>query len=204
MWIRIIPIHFPTSALLSALSVLDICCANKIICPSPVDAATISAPMIALHAYPRLVRIPIKMSGIAHGRITRRNRRPFPYENALPTSSNLGSAPVNPFTILRYMGKKEARTIITVFVVSPIPHQRIRSGIIEIGGTFRKNCTEKLYQGSNAGRNTRNAAKTNAKIKAIPNPFMTRSRLIPISLAISPFFSIFINVFATFSGEGST
>ena len=42
-----------------------------------------------------------------------------------------------------YIGKNEDNTIMTVFVVSPIPHHRIRSGIILSGGTFLKN--SKIY-----------------------------------------------------------
>ena len=54
---------------------------------------------------------------------------------------SFGSQPVKPLTMLRYMGKNEASTMMTVLAVSPMPHHRISSGIMAMGGTLRKNCT---------------------------------------------------------------
>ena len=59
----------------------------------------------------------------------------------VPTSRSFRSQPVKPLTMFKYIGKKDASTIMTVFVVSPIPHHKIRSGIMLSGGTFLKNCT---------------------------------------------------------------
>ena len=45
----------------------------------------------------------------------------------------------NPFTVFKYIGKNEVKTIIDILVVSPIPSHNIKSGIKLSGGTFFKN-----------------------------------------------------------------
>ena len=118
------------------LSDLDICWASRIRYPSPLAAAIISAPMMALQLYPSPMRIPTRISGTAEGRIIRQKLCQLLSPNTIPTSRRFLLPDTNPFRIFRYMGKKEASTMIIIFDVSPIPNHRIKRAIRLMGGTF--------------------------------------------------------------------
>ena len=94
--------------------------------------------------------------------------------------------------------------MITVFVVSPMPHQRMSRGIMLKGGTFRKNCTRYSKYGPAAGSTARTIPSINARTKAIKKPRNTRAMLMATSSKISPDSHIFRKLSSTFPGGGST
>ena len=77
------------------------------------------------------------------------------------------------FTIFKYIGKKDANTIIPpVFVVSPIPATRESAAeSLENGGTLLEKLPQYTHSKPIAARNSAGTFQHKGKQNAIANPF---------------------------------
>ena len=123
---------------IKTLSERDICCANTIVYPRPDAAANISAPISARQAYPRPMRIPVRISNRDEGSRIRKNCLMPESPRLWPTSSSPLSHRTNPDAMFISIGKNEASTIMISFGSSPSPNHRIKREISASGGTFLK------------------------------------------------------------------
>ena len=100
----------------------------------PDEAAIISAATTQVQELLTPSLSPVNIYGAADGKIILKRTCLFDLSNIVPTSSSLGSVVESPAIVFINIGQKLPSTITATFDVSPIPSDRIKSGISAIAG----------------------------------------------------------------------
>src|SRR6476661_9420213 len=109
--------------------------------PSPEFAPTSSAATSAIQPTPRPMRTPVTICGSAARNTTWLSTTPSLLPRQRAARTRLGSTPFTPLMVLSRMGKKMPRKMMNSFCRSPMPNQRIDSGIHASGGMGRSTST---------------------------------------------------------------